>query len=198
MAQGYDKYRDNGYYSQYPTEDKKYECRTGPFEGFFVSSVEFCKHVKFDKDDRKDNRDNQTGTQGPPGLSRSGAGCSRSTRNSRYTRWNRPNGTQGDIGPTGLSVINDTNIYRNVSSVDFVAGSSNSTTATCDPGDTPLSGGHEVGDISEDTHNFDLIKSGLSFDGEGWTVDAEYSGPAGDFIVLSAEVNCFDNPPLRP
>ena len=37
-----------GYYSQYPTEDKKYECRTGPFEGFFVSSVEFCKHVKFD------------------------------------------------------------------------------------------------------------------------------------------------------
>ena len=21
---------------------------TGPFEGFFVSSVEFCKHVKFD------------------------------------------------------------------------------------------------------------------------------------------------------
>ena len=38
-----------------PTDDKKYECRTGPFEGFFVSSVEFCKHVKFDKDnDRKD------------------------------------------------------------------------------------------------------------------------------------------------
>ena len=65
MAQGYDIYRDNGYYSQYPTDDKKYECRTGPFEGFFVSSVEFCKHVKFDKDnDRKDNR---TGTQGPPG-----------------------------------------------------------------------------------------------------------------------------------
>src|SRR5215208_4589711 len=69
MAQEYDKYRDS-YYSQYPTDDKKYECRTGPFEGFFVSSVEFCKHIKFDdKDDnRKDNRvDNRTGTQGPPG-----------------------------------------------------------------------------------------------------------------------------------
>ncbi len=67
MAQEYDKYRDS-YYSQYPTDDNKYQCRTGPFEGFFVSSVEFCKHVKFDdrKDnDRKDN--NQTGTQGPPG-----------------------------------------------------------------------------------------------------------------------------------
>ena len=52
-------------YSKYPTEDKKYECRTGPFEGFFVSSVEFCnvKH-KFDdrKDHDRDNRDNRTST----------------------------------------------------------------------------------------------------------------------------------------
>ena len=60
---------DNNYvpssYSKYPSDDKKYECRTGPFEGFFVSSVEFCKHVKFD--DRKDHRDNRTGAQGPPG-----------------------------------------------------------------------------------------------------------------------------------
>jgi hypothetical protein len=82
MAQGYDAdYGDNSYYSQYPTDDKKYECRTGPFEGFFVSSVEFCKHVKFDdKDDRKDIRDNKTGTQGPPG----------------------PAGPQGPQGPQGI------------------------------------------------------------------------------------------------
>ena len=33
MAQEYDKYGDSSY-SQYPTDDKKYECRTGPFEGF--------------------------------------------------------------------------------------------------------------------------------------------------------------------
>jgi hypothetical protein len=49
---------DNNKYSQYPTKENKYECRTGPFQGFFVGSVEFCKHVKFDNDkDRKDNRD---------------------------------------------------------------------------------------------------------------------------------------------
>src|SRR5215218_10116413 len=68
MAQEYDKYRDSSY-SQYPTDDNKYQCRTGPFEGFFVSSVEFCKHVKFD--DRKDNdrkHNNITGPQGPPGI----------------------------------------------------------------------------------------------------------------------------------
>jgi hypothetical protein len=66
------------YYSEYPTDDKKYECRTGPFEGFFVSSVEFCK-FKFDDKDRKDVRDNRTGTQGPTG----------------------PQGPQGPQGPKG-------------------------------------------------------------------------------------------------
>ncbi len=54
---------DDDRYSKYPTEENKYECQTGPFEGFFVGSVEFCKHLKFD--DRKD--DNRTGTQGPAG-----------------------------------------------------------------------------------------------------------------------------------
>ena len=79
MAQEYDEYGDSSY-SQYPTNDKKYECRTGPFEGFFVSSVEFCKHIKFDKDDSKDN--NRTGTQGPAGPQ-------------------GPAGTQGPAGPAG-------------------------------------------------------------------------------------------------
>jgi len=47
MAQGYDNYYGDSSYNTYPTDDKKYECRTGPLEGFFTSSVEFCKHVKF-------------------------------------------------------------------------------------------------------------------------------------------------------
>ena len=49
MAQEYNNYDDNKY-SQYPTKENKYECQKGPFEGFFVSSVEFCK---FKFDDRK-------------------------------------------------------------------------------------------------------------------------------------------------
>ena len=76
MAQEYDKYGDS-VYSQIPTDDKKYECRTGQFEGFFVSSVEFCKHVKFD--DKKDHTDIKVGPQGPPG----------------------PAGPQGPSGPQG-------------------------------------------------------------------------------------------------
>ena len=98
----------NDSYSQYPTEDKKYECRTGPFEGFFVSSVEFCESIKFDKDDdRKDDRDrdNKTGAQGPPRSNRS-------TRSTRYrmehngTRWStmEHNGTDGRPGENGTEI----------------------------------------------------------------------------------------------
>ena len=54
---------NNSYYSPYPTEENTYECQTGPFEGFFVGSVEFCNHFKFDdKSDRKDHRDNNNKT----------------------------------------------------------------------------------------------------------------------------------------
>ena len=35
MAQEYNNYDDNNY-SQYPTEKNKYECKTGPFEGFLL------------------------------------------------------------------------------------------------------------------------------------------------------------------
>ncbi len=35
MAQDYkENYYGDDSYSTYPTDDKKYECRTGPFEGF--------------------------------------------------------------------------------------------------------------------------------------------------------------------
>src|SRR5829696_788917 len=89
MAQGYDNYYgdNNNSYSEYPTDDKKYECRTGPFEGFFVSSVEFCdaKHDKKDKDRDRD-RDNRTGTQGPQG----------------------PQGPIGPVGPQGPPGANGT------------------------------------------------------------------------------------------
>src|SRR5215204_3172596 len=119
MAQGYDDnyYGDNSY-SQYPTDDKKYECRTGPFEGFFVSSVEFCKHVKFDdKDDRKDSRDNRTGTQGPPGPA--GPPGANGTTGATGPQGPQgipgiqgPQGLTGATGPSGLSQINDTNSYH--------------------------------------------------------------------------------------
>ena len=65
MAQEYNEnYYDNESTVNIQLKINKYECQKGPFEGFFVSSVEFCK---FKFDDRKDNRDNRTGPQGPQG-----------------------------------------------------------------------------------------------------------------------------------
>src|SRR5688500_19718682 len=63
----YDNYNydDNNYFSKYPTEINKYECQKGPFEGFFVSSVEFCKHIQIDDNDRKADSDNKTDDKGP-------------------------------------------------------------------------------------------------------------------------------------
>jgi hypothetical protein len=85
-------------YSEYKTKDKKYECRTGPFEGFFVGSVEFCdaKHDKKDKDkDRdRDRDDNRTGTQGP-------AGPQGPIGPAGPQGPPGPNGTQGIPGPQG-------------------------------------------------------------------------------------------------
>ena len=135
-AQEYGNYEDDDRYSKYPTEINKYECRTGPFEGFFVSSVEFCdsKHIKFDdRDDRKVVRDNRTGTQGPPGPT-GPQGETGAT------------GPQGIQGPPGITQINETNYYSvegNTSSIppnDFVATS----TAECDTGDVAISGEYGV------------------------------------------------------
>jgi len=178
MAQECDNYYgDDNSYSKYPTDDKKYECRTGPFEGFFVSSVEFCKHVKFDDKNRKDTRDNRTGTQGPPGPAST---------------------ISGPQGPAGLSTINTTNIYTNVglTASGNITGPAFSSIATCDaPNDTALSGSFFK------SGSADIIRHRPLATENGWnvtaiaTVNAGTGGPTGS---VTADVVCFDNPPLRP
>jgi hypothetical protein len=55
--QAYDRtYSDNSY-SKYKTQDKPYECQRGPFQGFFVSSAEFCKASFDDRKDRNHDKD---------------------------------------------------------------------------------------------------------------------------------------------
>ena len=90
MAQGYN---GENSYSTYPTDNNKYECQTGPFEGFFVSSVEFCKHVKFDEN----KRDIKTGPQGPQGP----IGPPGPQGIQGIQGLIGPNGTQGPAGANG-------------------------------------------------------------------------------------------------
>jgi hypothetical protein len=184
MAQEYDKYGDSSY-SQYPTDDKKYECRTGPFEGFFVSSVEFCKHVKFDND-RDDKKDNRTGTQGPPGP----AGQVGPQGIQGIQGPIGPNGTQGPAGP---SQILNTTLYR----VNGPPVSGNETVfseALCDDGDIVHTGSYSLANVDE---TFSVIDFASDDTINGWTVLANAREGEGPIQVIALAI-CFDNPPLRP
>ena len=199
MAQEYDKYEDS-YYSQIPTDEKKYECQTGPFEGFFVSSVEFCKHVKFDKDNHRNN--NQTGTQGPPGPAGpqglkgdTGATGATGPQGIGIQGPIGPNGTQGQPGITQL--INGTNVYLVTREGNSTGPSSISVTALCEAGDFVINGGYFFfGSAADDT----IVASNgpIAFPpGVGWRTDINNLPIVDPNFppVLRVNAFCFDNSP---
>ena len=217
MAQEYDKYGDSSY-STYPTDDKKYECRTGQFEGFFVSSVEFCKDVKFDND-RKDKRigtQGSTGPQGPMGLTGpqgatgpqgeqgerglTRAGATGMTGSQGIPGIPGTTGMQGSQGPPGPNQINRTLLY-------FVNGPSDSTTSTpfdfaasiafCDGGDVAIGGNSIVTSGASTLGGIRTLQSGIFGLSTGYFISIETSA-AGSMQAVSSNVHCFDNPPLRP
>ena len=169
MAQGYDdNYYGDDSYSTYPTEDKKYECQTGPFEGFFVGSVEFCKFNKFDKDDRKDN--NRTGTQGPPG----------------------PQGPAGQINFT-----NTYRVVGPGATITSETPSRAFSVSLCDPGDIVLEGGGSVANfLDEGLGNvFQIIRETVTVNEQnGYRV----GGVGANLTSFDSNARCIDNPPLRP
>jgi hypothetical protein len=201
IAQGNDNYRDS--YSQYPTDDKKYECRTGPFEGFFVSSVEFCKHIKFD-DNKRDNRDNRTGTQGPPGPQGppgiNGTNGAQGPPGPQGIQGIQgPQGQTGATGPGGFSQINDTNTYHVNGTSGFATAAHTlvSADAFCDPGDTVLSGGYSIFDGGVPVFPGSIIKFDSFADTAltGWSVTMLADNNMSNINPFAI---CFDNPPLHP
>ena len=184
MAQGY--YGDSSY-SQYPTDDKKYECRTGPFEGFFVSSVEFCKHVKFD--DKK--RDGKVGPQGPPGP----PGANGTTG---ATGPQGLPGTPGLQGPPGITNVNASNYYSvigNASPIDQT--NTANSTVSCLTGDVAISGEYNItSQAAIDPGSYDLRYFGSLGPDPPTNWSTQLFGDGG-FISVRTTVNCYDNPPLR-
>jgi len=195
MAQEYDKYGDSSY-SQYPTDNKKYECRTGPFEGFFVSSVEFCKHVKFD--DRKDNRDNRTGTQGPPGP----PGPPGITGPQGERGLTGATGPQGIQGIPGITYLNNTNVYFVNNSTIVKDSTIGSEIVACQEGDFVLNGAFQINPLNASITNFTLFNDGSVVTGPSPTFLANgwFTNIYGEGTDMRLEVTawCFDNPPLRP
>jgi hypothetical protein len=182
-AQGYNG--DDSYYSQYPTDDKKYECRTGPFEGFFVSSVEFCKHLKFDKDkDRKDIRDNRTGPQGVPGPQGiPGPVGANGTQG--------PSGGTGPQGPPGITQLNATNIYSKPGELvtnGNLPTSLGTSQAACDAGDVAIGGNFQITGINP----YNIVQAGS---GPGNDIPNFYFAMVrGASITIETDVFCFNNP----
>jgi integrin beta 3 len=211
MAQEYDKYGDSSY-STYQTDDKKYECQTGPFEGFFVSSVEFCKHVKFDNKDRKDisRDDNRTGIQGPQGpqgetgaTGATGAtgmqgppgedGMDGAQGLRGFNGTNGIDGTQGQPGITQL--INGTNVYLVARSEDATSASID-VTAPCEAGDFVINGGYFINGFSSDSTLVPVNGPIISPPGEGWrTVVSGVPTEPNIFTELFVNAFCFDNSP---
>jgi len=192
MAQGY--YGDDSY-SQYPTDDKKYECRTGPFEGFFVSSVEFCKHIKFD--DRKDNKDRdiKTGTQGPPGPQ----GPPGATGATGATGPQGLPGSPGLQGPPGITNVNASNYYSVIGDLSPIFPNTANSTVSCLPGDVAISGEYNITSTSANLPpgSYDLRYFGSLGPDPPTNWSTQLFG-SGGFISVTTTVNCFDNPPLRP
>jgi collagen triple helix repeat protein len=214
FAQNYGYTDDNSYgetnYSTYPTDDKPYECRTGPFEGFFVSSVEFCKHIKFDdrKDHTRDRNDNKTGTQGPPGppgptgppgpkgdKGDTGATGAQGLPGANGTNGiNGVNGTIGPQGPSGITFINGTNLYNVTGTPD--ATSPYSSTAACETGDSVLGGGFLITGGSAITQAGVTVSSIPVPDLSGWSVTGLAVVPG---VTVTAYAVCYDNsPPHTP
>ena len=174
MAQEYNKYGDSSY-STYPTDDKKYECKTGPFEGFFVSSVEFCKHTKFD--DKRDNN-NGIGTQGPPG----------------------PQGPQGIIGPVGPQGIQGPPgltgaFYQKIGDKDSINEMGEATSVVaCDLGDVAISGSARI--ILGSSNEISLFSDFRDVTSDrNWVANLVTSGPINPVTGVTAYVICLDNPP---
>jgi Collagen triple helix repeat (20 copies) len=193
MAQGYNDNYYSDSYSQYPTDDKKYECRTGPFEGFFVSSVEFCKHIKFD--DRKD-RDDKVGPPGPQGP----PGANGTTGATGATGPQGLPGSPGLQGPPGITNVNGSNYYSvigNLSPISTPSLTANST-VSCLPGDVAISGEYNITTTAPvlPGTEYDLRYFGSLGPDPPTNWSTQLSGFAG-FISVTTTVNCFDNPSLR-
>ena len=188
MAQGYNNYGDS--YSKYPTDDKKYECRTGPFEGFFVSSVEFCKHVKFD--DRKDVRDNRTGTQGPPGpQGETGPQGIQGATGANGTQG--PPGAIGPQGPPGITQLNATNIYSKPGELvtnGNLPTSLGTSQAFCDAGDVAIGGNFQITGINP----YNIVQAGSGPGPDNAVPNFYFAMVRGASITIETDVFCFNNP----
>ena len=196
LAQEYDNYGDS-YYSEYPTDDKKYECQKGPFEGFFVSSVEFCKNVSI-----RNGTSNQgpAGPQGIPGASGPPGpqGFAGPPGQQGLPGISGPQGEPGPAGASGITQLNNTTAYTVTTPIILSGGDDaiGEGIAVCDIGDYAISGGYTLNNQSPKNVEFFTVTDSPLGD-NAWKVRT-FSNFGGIDIGGNVTAKCFDNPPLIP
>ena len=193
----YDKnsYQADETYSKYPTKEKKYECRTGLFKGFFVSSVEFCKLDISTGKPGPQGPKGDTGATGPQGPKGDTGAASTVPGPRGFNGTNGINGApgiQGPAGPSGITFINTTNTYRVVTApVTTVTGVNATATATCTGNDFAISGDAL---IRENADNIgEVFTSSPTASGNAWQVVIE-GGNGNSQTTFRAVAVCFVNP----
>ena len=178
MAQGYND--EDGLYNNYDSDrkdsikNKLYECRTGPFKGFVVSSVEFCKR--------------------PPLVDSNRANPITVNATNFYTVVGNTAGGVLNTPPIGGGPIFVSPPLATVSSIatcdagDFVLGVSFVVT-----GNSIILNNNTEG---QPPFAVNIIKSSQPlYTQNGWNATALVIGFGG---TVTADAVCFDNPPLRP
>ena len=201
MSAGYDTSNDFGmsddYKSDYPSpKNEYYQCQKGELEGIVVGSVEFC-----DQDIR--GLQGPTGSQGPKGdTGDTGPQGSPGSPGANGEPGDKGDpclpsdplcvgpkgekGDKGDKGDPGPSQILTTSVYAVIVPL---ASASNPSTATCQMGDTVLSGGFIM---ATGGNNVEVRISQPTPTDNGWIVTTD-----GDLV--QAVAFCFDNsPPSLP
>jgi hypothetical protein len=177
---------DDSIYSSYPTKINKYECQKGPFEGFFVSSVEFCKRALI-------NNGNGTGITGPTGpqgpIGPQGPQGPQGETGANGTQ-GLP-GVTGPQGPPGITQLNATNIYSKPGTPE-TSGNLPTSLATsqahCDAGDVAIGGNFVISAINP----YNIRQAGS---GPGPGVPTSYFAMVqGATITIETDVFCFNNP----
>ena len=183
-----DSYEDMKKYSTYPTNDKKYVCQTGQFQGFFVESVKFCKLTIPQGPSGPTGATGATGPEGPQGIQ----GIHGLT------------GATGATWPEGITTLNSTNLYSIVSFNFVLNGQANSTGASCDDGDALLNGGYSGSTSEPFNSKINVLFEGRAFSSstldfnDAYGVAITYSNATGTIALLLAGAQCFDHPSLRP
>jgi len=121
MAQEFDSYYDSKI-SYYPTNINKYECKKGAFEGFFVSTIEFC-NANFNGNGKQDPPSVSAGVQAIQGIFEA----------------------KGATDQSEQKHINSSSLYyRNGNLAATNTTSQIVSVAFCDPGDMVLEGSYQL------------------------------------------------------